>query len=85
MSAPIFSIRVNNDLSPRQFARVAALAEASGFDQVWVSHDLLLHSALASLPVARLSTERIKLGIGIINPYTLHRLRWRCTSGHSVR
>jgi len=67
-----FSIRVNNDLTPRQFAEVAVVAESSGFDQVWVSHDLLLHSAFASLPVALLSTRRVKLGIGILNPYTVH-------------
>ena len=72
MTAPVFSIRVNNDLSPRRFADLAEVAETAGFDQVWMSNDLLLHSALAALPLAATATRRIGLGIGVLNPYTIH-------------
>jgi len=67
-----FSLRVNNDLTVEEFCAVAELAEQAGFDQLWVSNDLFLHSAPVMLSAAALRTERIMLGCGIFNPYTIH-------------
>jgi 5,10-methylenetetrahydromethanopterin reductase len=63
---------VNNDLSVAELTALTAAAEAAGFDQVWVSNDLLLRSApvLAAALAAR--TSRISLGIGVMNPYSVH-------------
>ena len=66
-----FSIRVNNDLSVEETVALAKGAEAAGFDQFWLSHDLFMRSAPVALAVAAQHTERIHLGIGILNPYTL--------------
>jgi len=66
----IFSIRVNNDLDFETFVEVAAVAEAVGFDQLWVSHDLGLRSATVLLCGAVKETSKIKLGVGIRNPYS---------------
>jgi 5,10-methylenetetrahydromethanopterin reductase len=67
-----FSVRVNNDLSVAELTALAVAAEAAGFDQVWVSNDLFLRSApvLAATLAAR--TSRIALGIGVMNPYSVH-------------
>jgi 5,10-methylenetetrahydromethanopterin reductase len=67
-----FSVRVNNDLSVAELSALTVAAEAAGFDQVWVSNDLLLRSApvLAATLAAR--TSRISLGIGVMNPYSVH-------------
>ena len=67
-----FSVRVNNDLSVAALSALTVAAEAAGFDQVWVSNDLLLRSApvLAATLAAR--TSRISLGIGVMNPYSVH-------------
>jgi 5,10-methylenetetrahydromethanopterin reductase len=67
-----FSVRVNNDLSVAELTALAGAAENAGFDQVWVSNDLLLRSApvLAAALAAR--TSRISLGIGVMNPYSVH-------------
>jgi 5,10-methylenetetrahydromethanopterin reductase len=67
-----FSVRVNNDLSVAELTSLAVAAEAAGFDQVWVSNDLFLRSApvLAATLAAR--TSRIALGIGVMNPYSVH-------------
>lgn len=66
------SIRVNNDLSSAQLLDVASAAESAGFDQLWVSNDLLLRSAPVLVGALASRTSRIDLGIGIMNPYTVH-------------
>jgi len=67
-----FSLRINNDVSVDDFVAMAQRAEQAGFDQVWLSNDLLMHSALVGLTVAAMRTHRIKLGTGILNPYSMH-------------
>lgn len=66
------SLRLNNDTTPGAFAEIAETAEAAGFDQLWVSHDLFLRSAPVLLTLAATRTSRISLGTGIVNPYSVH-------------
>ena len=67
-----FSLRFNNDVAPARFARLAALAEENGFDQVWVSNDLFFHSAAVLVTAAARATSRIALGVGVFNPVSMH-------------
>jgi 5,10-methylenetetrahydromethanopterin reductase len=67
-----FSIRLNNDLPVAEYVRLARVAEAAGFDQFWVSHDLFVRSAPVLLAAVAQATERIEFGTCIVNPYTLH-------------
>src|SRR2546421_3332430 len=67
-----FSIRLNNDLPVAEYPRLAAAAEAAGFDQFWVSNDLFLRSVWVLLSAAAHATRRIQIGTCIVNPYTLH-------------
>jgi 5,10-methylenetetrahydromethanopterin reductase len=67
-----FSVRVNNDLSFAELTAVAAAAEKAGFDQLWVSNDLFLRSAPVLAAALATSTTRIGLGIGVMNPYSVH-------------
>jgi len=69
---PRFSVRFNNDVSPGHFAGLAALAEESGFDQIWVSNDLFWHSAAVLVAAAAKTTSRIELGVGVFNPVSMH-------------
>ena len=66
------SLRLNNDLDPALYAELAAEAERVGFDQIWVSNDLFLHSAPALAASMLERTERISVGIGILNPFSIH-------------
>ena len=66
------SLRLNNDLPVDEFVDLCRRAESHGFDQVWVSHDLFIRSAPVMLTAAALATERISLGVGIMNPYSQH-------------
>jgi 5,10-methylenetetrahydromethanopterin reductase len=66
------SVRLNNDLPVETFVDLAVRAERTGFDQVWVSHDLFLRSAPVLLAAAATATERVLLGVGVLNPYSAH-------------
>lgn len=67
-----FSLRLNNDLTPSAYIALAQAAEAAGFDQFWVSNDLFLRSDIPILTAVALATQRIHIGTGILNPYTVH-------------
>lgn len=67
-----FSIRLNNDIGADQWLDLVTLAEDSGFDQIWVSHDLFWRSAPALVAAAAQRTTRIGLGIGVTNPCSAH-------------
>lgn len=67
-----FSLRFNNDLPVQDYISLARAAEAAGFDQFWVSNDLMLRSAFAILPAIATATSRIEIGSCIFNPYTVN-------------
>ena len=67
-----FSLRFNNDLPVQEYLSYAKAAESAGFDQFWVSDDLLLRSAPVILSAVAMATDRIEIGTCILNPYTMH-------------
>ena len=67
-----FSLRLNNDLTVPEFTELAAAADEAGFDQVWISHDLFWRSAPVLVAAAAAATRRVRLGIGIMNPFSSH-------------
>lgn len=67
-----FSLRLNNDLIPGQYEALAQAAEAAGFDQFWISHDLFLRSSSVILPLVARATTKIEIGSCIFNPYTIN-------------
>ncbi len=67
-----FSVRLNNDRPVAEYIQMAQVAEASGFDQFWVSHDLFLRSAPVILAAVAGATQRIEIGTCIVNPYTVN-------------
>jgi 5,10-methylenetetrahydromethanopterin reductase len=62
---PRFSVRLNNDVPTDRLVELARTAEAVGFDQ-------LLRSAPALLGVLAASTSTLRLGIAVMNPYSVH-------------
>ncbi len=67
-----FSLRLNNDLKISEYIALAQAAEAAGFDQLWVSNDLFLRSDLVILAAVAQATQRLEIGTGILNPYTIN-------------
>jgi 5,10-methylenetetrahydromethanopterin reductase len=66
------SLRLNNDTPVAEFVALARAAEEAGFDQLWVSHDLLLRSGPVLVAAAAMATTSIHLGVGVLNPYSAH-------------
>lgn len=67
-----WSLRLNNDLPLAELRDIAVLAEDLGCGQLWVSNDLYLRSAPVLMGALAVATSRIKLGIAIMNPYSVH-------------
>lgn len=66
------SLRLNNDVPIDRLLEIAAVAEAAGFDQLWISNDLFLRSAPVLVGVLARATSRIRIGIGVLNPFSMH-------------
>lgn len=67
----IFDISfVSSSGSPSEICRLAANAERLGFNAVWMAHDLLSDNAWVICGAIANSTSRIKVGPGIVNPYS---------------
>jgi 5,10-methylenetetrahydromethanopterin reductase len=66
------SIRINNDLTFEDLLALTLAAEDAGIDQIWVSNDLMLRSAPVIIGALAARTTQIRLGISIMNPYTVH-------------
>lgn len=50
----------------------AKLAETLGFSSYWVLEDCAFPGAFSTCSAIACQTKRIKIGIGVLNPYTRH-------------
>ena len=53
-------------------ARRARLAEFRGYDSLWVTERYFQEETFSLLGFLAAATERIELGVGVVNPYTRH-------------
>ena len=54
----------------REVVRFAKLAEREGFSSFWFAEDYFLRDAISNIACVALSTGRIKISTGVINPFT---------------
>ncbi|MDO8433206.1 MAG: LLM class flavin-dependent oxidoreductase [Candidatus Binatus sp.] len=59
-------------LSAREFASHAKRAEEMGFGTFWVPEDPFMRGAFTLAAAVACSTSKMKVGLGIVNPYTRH-------------
>lgn len=52
--------------------RAAVAAEVAGFDDVWLTEDYLERGAFALAGAVAAATSRVRVGIGVVNPWTRH-------------
>ena len=69
---PRIGVRLDQELDPHRCVELAVAAEASGYSSVWFAENPLHRAILPAISACALRTERIRLGIGIINTYQHH-------------
>ena len=65
-----FSISGHRDSASA--TRAAVAAEAAGFDDVWLTEDYFERGAFALAGAVAARTSRVRVGIGVVNPWTRH-------------
>lgn len=70
--APRFSLAFQSDKSLADYGRLAAAAEAYGFDAVSVFGDLYFQPSIVALLAIAQATDRVTIGPACLNPFTLH-------------
>jgi 5,10-methylenetetrahydromethanopterin reductase len=67
-----FGLGLQTDKRRGDYAALARLAEAAGFDVVTTFNDLYYQPALPALLEIAQATERVRVGPSCLNPYTMH-------------
>lgn len=62
----------NGGRSAAEAVAIARAAEAAGFTELWVSEDYCERGAYAVAAAVAASTDRLTVGIGVVNPWTRH-------------
>jgi 5,10-methylenetetrahydromethanopterin reductase len=65
-----FSLSGHRDST--EAVRAAVAAEAAGFDDVWLTEDYFERGAFALAGAVAARTSRVRVGIGVVNPWTRH-------------
>lgn len=69
---PRIGVRLGQGLDPHQCIELARVAEASGFASLWFAENPFHRGVLPTVSACAIRTDRIAIGIGIVNPYQHH-------------
>src|ERR671931_554612 len=69
---PKLSIRLHGGLDPRCCIELAKIADARGFDTVWLAENPFNRGVLPAASACAAATSRVRIGIGVFNPYNRH-------------
>src|SRR5262249_39394880 len=69
---PKLSIRLHGGIDSRRSLALAACAETSGFASLWFAENPFDRGVLPAAAACAAATERIGIGIGVLNPYNRH-------------
>jgi 5,10-methylenetetrahydromethanopterin reductase len=69
---PQFGIRLSGALDPRRCVELAGAAESAGFASVWFAENPFQRAVLATAGACAAATRRVRIGIGVVNPYGRH-------------
>tara|TARA_A100001037_G_scaffold299444_1_gene325055 strand:- start:7212 stop:8195 length:984 start_codon:yes stop_codon:yes gene_type:complete len=86
------AIELTPDLPPQKIKKLSEIAESSGFDTIFTSCHYNNRDSLLTLAHIANSTDSIRIGPGIMNPYTTHPLTlasqmatlWELSDGRAI-
>jgi 5,10-methylenetetrahydromethanopterin reductase len=69
---PRLGIRLHGGLDPLACIALAQAAEANGFHSAWFAENPFQRGVLPAVSAAAALTSRMRIGIGVVNPYNRH-------------
>jgi 5,10-methylenetetrahydromethanopterin reductase len=69
---PDIGIRLSGGLEPRACIALAKAAEAAGLASVWFAENPFQRGVLATVGACAAATERVRIGVGVVNPFGRH-------------
>lgn len=71
-SLPTIGVRVHGGMSPRACIEMGEAVERNGLAALWFAENPFNRGVLPAVAGAVLATQRIRVGIGVFNPYNRH-------------
>jgi len=69
---PKLSMRLHGGVDPRRSIELAEAADANGFHCVWFAENPFNRGVLPAAAACAAATNRVGIGIGVLNPYNRH-------------
>jgi 5,10-methylenetetrahydromethanopterin reductase len=69
---PELGLRLSGALDPARCVELVRAADAAGFASVWFAENPLQRGVLATAGACAAATQHVRIGIGVVNPYTRH-------------
>ncbi len=67
-----FGVAMTGVFPVREAVELAKTAEKLGFGSVWFAEDYFFRGGIPYITAAGMVTDKIRIGLGVINPYTRH-------------
>jgi len=65
-------MRLHGGLDPQTCVELAAIAEANNLATVWFAENPFSRGILPAVSACAMTTQRVRLGVGVVNPYSRH-------------
>jgi 5,10-methylenetetrahydromethanopterin reductase len=69
---PKLSVRLAGGIAPGRCIDLARVAEANGYDSIWFAENAFNRGVLPAASACAAATGRIRIGVGVFNPYNRH-------------
>ena len=69
---PVIGVRLHGGMAPKTCMQLSRVAELNGFTSVWFAENPFDRGVLPTAAACAITTEQIKVGIGVFNPYNRH-------------
>ena len=71
-AAPRLGLRLHGGIAPRRCMELARAAEENGFSSAWFAENPFNRGVLPAAAACAVATSRLRIGIGVFNPYNRH-------------
>jgi 5,10-methylenetetrahydromethanopterin reductase len=72
LDLPKLSVRLSGGVAPRRCIDLAKVADANGYDSIWFAENPFNRGVLPAASACAAATSRIRIGVGVFNPYNRH-------------